>query len=84
MFTLLTAFAVSVTPGMGRAVSQFGPLTQIAEIPQGLVESCYLLTIASSISMAMLTVKTVDLTAKKMWITINLALAAVRIAFFAD
>jgi len=82
MFTLLTAFAASLAPGMGGAVSQLGPLAQIAEIPQGLVESCYLLTIAASISVAMLTAKTVDLTAKNtMWITINLALAAAGIAF---
>ena len=82
MFTLLTAFAASLAPGIGGASSQLGPLAQIAEIPQGLVESCYLLTIASSISVAMLTAKTVDLTAKNTtWITINLALAAAGIAF---
>lgn len=82
MFTLLTAFAASLAPGMGGATSQLGPLAQIAEIPQGLIDSCYLLTIAASISVAMLTAKTVDLTAKNtIWITINLALAAAGIAF---
>lgn len=78
MFTLLTAFAAAFTPATG---SQLSPLAQIAEMPQSLMESCYLLTIAASASTAMLTAKTVDLTAKNtMWITINLALAAAGIA----
>ena len=72
MFTLMTAFASAVTPGVA-----VGLLGSIAQMPQGLVDMSYLLVLASSACIALLTAKTVDLTAKNtLWITVNMALAA--------
>jgi len=77
MFTLLTAFSATLIPG-----AEAGILGEIAQIPQALVDQCYLLVIASSICVAMLSTKAVDLTAKNtLWITVNLAIAAGGIAF---
>jgi flagellar protein FlaJ len=72
MFTLMTAFAAAVAPG-----APVGILGTIAQMPQGLVDMSYLLVLASSACIALLTAKTVDLTAKNtLWITVNMALAA--------
>ena len=72
MFTLITAFAGAVTPGAAA-----GFLGAISQVPQGLIDTSYLLVLASSACVALLTAKTVDLTAKNtLWITVNLALAA--------
>jgi hypothetical protein len=72
MFTLMTAFAAAVAPG-----APVGMLGAIAQMPQGLVDMSYLLVLASSACIALLTAKTVDLTAKNtLWITVNMALAA--------
>lgn len=76
MFTLMTAFASAVAPGTAA-----GFLGSISQIPQGLVDMSYLLVLTSSTCIALLTAKTVDLTAKNtLWITINMALAAGSIA----
>jgi len=77
MFTLLTAFSATLLPGV-----EAGMLGEIAHIPQALVDQCYLLVIAASVCVAMLSTKAVDLTAKNtLWITVNLAIAAGGIAF---
>ena len=77
MFTLLTAFSATLLPSV-----KAGMLGGIAQIPQALVEQCYLLVIATSVCVAMLSTKAVDLTAKNtLWITVNLAIAAGGIAF---
>jgi hypothetical protein len=77
MFTLLTAFSATLLPSV-----EAGMLGGIAQIPQALVEQCYLLVIATSVCVAMLSTKAVDLTAKNtLWITVNLAIAAGGIAF---
>jgi hypothetical protein len=77
MFALMTAFAAAVTPG-----APIGFLGSIAQIPQGLIDMSYLLVLASSTCIALLTAKTVDLTAKNtLWITVNMALAAGSIVF---
>jgi len=77
MFTLLTAFSATLMPGV-----EAGVLGEIAQIPQALIEQCYMLVIASSICVAMISTKAVDLTAKNtLWITVNLAIAAGGIAF---
>jgi hypothetical protein len=45
------------------------------------MEGCFLLTIAASVSVALLTTKTIDLTGKNtVWVAVNLALAAGGIA----
>lgn len=77
MFSLLTAFSATILPGAGA-----GMLGEIAQIPEALIQQCYMLVIASSICVAMLSTKAVDLTAKNtLWITVNLALASGGIAF---
>ncbi len=77
MFTLMTAFAVAVTPG--EPISFLG---SIAQMPQGLIDMSYLLVLVSSACIALLTAKTVNLTAKNtLWITLNMALAAGSIVF---
>jgi flagellar protein FlaJ len=77
MFTLMTAFAVSVTPG-----APISFLGSIAQMPQGLIDMSYLLVLASSACIALLTAKTVNLTAKNtLWITLNMAIAAGSIVF---
>ena len=77
MFTLLTAFSATLLPG-----AEAGMLGEIAQIPQALVDQCYMLVIASSVCVALLSAKAVDLTAKNtLWITVNLAIAAGGIAF---
>ncbi len=77
MVTLLTAFSTTMVPA-----AEAGFLAEIAQIPQALVEQCYLLIIASSICVALLSTKAVDLTAKNtLWVTVNLALAAGGITF---
>jgi len=77
MFTLLTAFSTTLLPG-----AEAGVLGEIAQIPQTLVDQCYLLVIAASVCVAMLSTKAVDLTAKNtLWITANLAIAAGGITF---
>jgi len=77
MFSLLTAFAATLVPGV-----EAGILGEIAQIPKELIDMSYLLVLASSICIALLTAKAVDLTAKNtLWITINLSLAAGAIAF---
>jgi flagellar protein FlaJ len=76
MFTLMTAFASAVAPG-----STAGLIGSIAQIPQGLIDMSYLLVLTSSTCIALLTTKTVELTAKNtLWITVNMALAAGSIA----
>jgi len=80
MFTLLTAFTAAVAPGV-----ELGILGELTEVPEELIEICFLLVIAASISVSMLSTKAVDLTAKNtLWITINLAVAACGIAFSAN
>jgi len=77
MFTLITAFSAVLMPGV-----EAGVLGEIAQIPKALVEQCYMLVVASSICVAMISTKAVDLTAKNtLWITVNLAIAAGGIAF---
>jgi len=77
MFTLLTAFSATLLSG-----AEAGMLGEIAQIPQALVDQCYMLVIASSVCVALLSAKAVDLTAKNtLWITVNLAIAAGGIAF---
>jgi len=77
MFTLLTAFSATLTPGV-----EAGILGQIAQVPQELIDMCYMLVIAASTCVSLLSTKTVNLTAKNtLWITTNLALAAAGIAF---
>jgi flagellar protein FlaJ len=77
MFTLITAFSAAVTPG-----APISFLGSIAQVPQGLVDMSYLLVLSSSACIALLTAKTVDLTAKNtLWITVNMALAAGSIVF---
>lgn len=56
-------------------------LTQMFQIPPQLVESSYLMVVVSSLCLAMLTSKAVDLTSKNtVWIAVNLMLAAAGIA----
>jgi flagellar protein FlaJ len=77
MFALLTAFSATVMLG-----AEAGLLGEMANVPEALVEQCYLLVIAASVCVAMLSTKAVDLTAKNtLWITVNLAIAAAGIAF---
>lgn len=77
MFTLLTAFSATLMPGV-----EAGIIGEIAQIPQQLMDLAYLLVIVASVSVALLSAKAVDLTAKNtLWITINLAIAAGGIAF---
>ena len=77
MFTLLTAFTATLAPGV-----EAGILGELTEVPQQLMDLAYLLVIASSICVALLSTKAVDLTAKNtLWITINLAVAALGISF---
>jgi len=77
MFSLIAAFAGTLSP----EAAGLGILSMLAEIPKELMEGCFLLTIAASVSAAMLTTKTIDLTAKNtVWIAVNLALAAGGIA----
>jgi len=76
MFALLTAFSAALVPG-----AEAGILGEIAQIPQALIEQCYLLVIVSSICVALLSTKAATLTAKNtLWITVNLAIAAGGIA----
>ena len=77
MFTLLTAFTATLMPA-----AEAGILGELAEVPQVLMDLAYLLVIASSICVALLSTKAVDLTAKNtLWITVNLAIAALGISF---
>jgi flagellar protein FlaJ len=76
MFTLLSTFSAAVAPGV-----EAGLIGEIAQIPEILVEQCYLLVVASSICVALLSAKAVDLTAKNtLWITVNLILASAGIS----
>ena len=77
MFTLLTAFSATLMPA-----AEAGILGELTEVPQQLMDLAYLLVIASSICVALLSTKAVDLTAKNtLWITINLAVAGLGISF---
>jgi len=77
MFTLLTAFSATLAPGV-----EAGILGEIAQVPQQLMDMCYILVVTASTCVALLSTKAVDLTAKNtLWITVNLALAAAGIAF---
>jgi len=77
MFTLLTAFTATLAPGV-----EAGILGELTEVPQQLMEVAYLLVVVSSVCVALLSTKAVDLTAKNtLWITVNLALAALGISF---
>ncbi len=77
MFTIITSFSATIAPGV-----EAGVLSEIAQIPEALVQQCYMLTVASSICIAMLSAKTIDLTAKNtLWMTVNLAIASGGIAF---
>ena len=77
MFTLLTAFTTTLTPGV-----EAGLLGEITEVPQALMDTAYLLVVASSICVSLLSTKAVNLTAKNtLWITMNLAIAALGISF---
>ncbi|MEM2778323.1 MAG: type II secretion system F family protein [Candidatus Jordarchaeales archaeon] len=77
MFTLLTAFSTTILPS-----AEAGMLGELAQIPEALIQQCYMLVVASSICVAMLSTKTVDLTVKNtLWITVNLTLASAGIAF---
>jgi flagellar protein FlaJ len=77
MFTLLTAFSATLMPAV-----EAGVLGELTEVPQQLMDVAYLLVIASSICVSLLSTKAVDLTAKNtLWITINLSVAALGIAF---
>jgi len=75
MFTLMSVFSTTLAPDT--SISFLG---SIAQIPQGLTDISYLLVLASSACIALLTAKTIDLTAKNtLWITINMTLAAASI-----
>jgi len=77
MFTLLTAFSATLMPA-----AEAGILGELTELPQQLMDVAYLLVLASSICVALLSTKAVDLTAKNtLWITVNLAVAALGISF---
>jgi flagellar protein FlaJ len=77
MFTLMTAFAVTVVPG-----AQISFLGSIAQMPQGLIDMSYILVLTSSACIALLTAKTVNLTSKNtLWITLSMAIAAGSIVF---
>ena len=77
MFTLLTAFTATLAPGV-----EAGILGELTEVPQQLMDLAYLLVISSSVCVALLSTKAVDLTAKNtLWITVNLAIAALGISF---
>jgi len=77
MFSLISVFAATIAPG----ASSLGVLAELAQVPRELMEGCFLLTVAASVSVAMLTTKTIDLTAKNtVWVAVNLALAAGGIA----
>ena len=76
MFTMLTAFTATIMPGV-----EAGLLGGIAEIPAELMETCYLMVVIASLCISLLSTKTVDLTAKNtMWLTVNMALAAIGIS----
>jgi len=77
MASLLTAFSVTLIPGV-----EAGMLGEIGQVPQALVNQCYLLVIVSSICVALLSAKAVDLTAKNtLWIAVNLIIAAAGVVF---
>jgi flagellar protein FlaJ len=77
MASLLTAFSVTLMPGV-----EAGMLGEIGQVPQALVDQCYLLVIVSSICVALLSAKAVDLTAKNtLWIAVNLIIAAAGVVF---
>jgi flagellar protein FlaJ len=77
MASLLTAFSVTLMPGV-----EAGILGEIGQVPQALIDQCYLLVIVSSICVALLSAKAVDLTAKNtLWITVNLIIAAAGVVF---
>jgi len=77
MFTLITAFATTLLLG-----AEAGVLSELAQVPEALVQQCYMLVMVSSICVAMLSTKAVDLTMKNtLWITVNLILASGGIAF---
>jgi flagellar protein FlaJ len=77
MFTLLSAFSATLALG-----AEAGILGEIAQVPQQLMDMCYILVVTASTCVALLSTKAVDLTAKNtLWITVNLALAAAGIAF---
>jgi flagellar protein FlaJ len=77
MASLLTAFSVTLIPGV-----EAGMLGEIGQVPQALIDQCYLLVIVSSICVALLSAKAVDLTAKNtLWIAVNLITATVGIVF---
>jgi flagellar protein FlaJ len=77
MASLLTAFSVTLIPGV-----EAGMLGEIGQVPQALVNQCYLLVIVSSICAALLSAKAVDLTAKNtLWIAVNLIIATAGVVF---
>jgi flagellar protein FlaJ len=79
MFSLIAAFASNMTPEA--AAIGLSVLAELTQVPKGLMEGCFLLTIAASVSVALLTTKTIDLTGKNtVWVAVNLALAAGGIA----
>ncbi|MEM2187983.1 MAG: type II secretion system F family protein [Thermoproteota archaeon] len=79
MFSLLTAFAAVLAPA-----AEAGLISEIAQVPEALIEQCYMLVVASSTCIAMLSTKAVDLTMKNtLWVTVNIILAAAGIAFAA-
>jgi len=90
MFSLIGSFqgffnpAQMLTQTSGMAGGIFGGatgLTQMLQIPPQLIEASYLMVVVSSLCLAMLTSKAVELTAKNtIWIAVNLALAAAGIA----
>lgn len=80
MFTLVTSFSTFMAPGLSDVLSGEA-IAEMIQIPQALVEQCYLLVVVSSICVALLSTKAVNLTAKNtIWITVNLALAAAGIS----